>query len=292
MNDLLSPITVGEPDVAGALCVFPTFGPEPRLEYVSLAEGAARGVAVTELPGGASVNDLLVVNPLDVAVLLYEGEEVRGAQQDRTIDGAVLVPAGVKLTVPVSCVERGRWDHTRHAEPFAPSPDLAFPSLRAAKSARMREALAAAAPARADQGEVWGIVGAGAMAEEYAAHDVGSLAAAITRRDGQTGAIVAIGGRIRAFDHVSRPDAWAALHGPLVRGYALDTLRDTLAPGGPAPGVDAARDWLAAAAAATVGHAPAVGAGTRVHFASPAAAGTGLVLDGELIQLSAYAESG
>ena len=49
-----------------------------------------------ELPA-PSVNDVLVDNPLDVAVLLYEGEEVQGAQQDRTLDVSVLVAARSRL---------------------------------------------------------------------------------------------------------------------------------------------------------------------------------------------------
>src|SRR4051795_12894834 len=82
LNDVLSaPLRVGAPDVHGPLAVFPLFGPPPVLEYVAFADGCSRGVLVKELAGGASVNDLVVVNPTDVAVLLYEGEEVLGAQQ-------------------------------------------------------------------------------------------------------------------------------------------------------------------------------------------------------------------
>lgn len=51
---------------------------------MSFAQGCAAGASVKELEGGASVNDLLVLNPTDDAVLLYEGEEVLGAQQNRT----------------------------------------------------------------------------------------------------------------------------------------------------------------------------------------------------------------
>ena len=96
-DHLSAPLRVGAPDVAGALAVFPVFGPAPRLEYVSFAQGSRRGVTIKELDGGASVNDLLVVNPTDTPVLLYEGEEVLGAQQNRTFDVSVLVGAGRKL---------------------------------------------------------------------------------------------------------------------------------------------------------------------------------------------------
>jgi hypothetical protein len=83
-DHLAEPLRLGDPDVHGPLAVFPLFGPAPQLGYVSFAQGCAAGASVTELEGGASVNDLLVLNPTDDAVLLYEGEEVLGAQQNRT----------------------------------------------------------------------------------------------------------------------------------------------------------------------------------------------------------------
>src|SRR6185295_11142840 len=91
---LAAPLRVGEPDVHGPLAVFPLFGPPPVAEYVAFADGCARGVIVKELDAGASVNDLVVLNPTEVAVLLYEGEEVLGAQQNRTFDVSILVAAG------------------------------------------------------------------------------------------------------------------------------------------------------------------------------------------------------
>ncbi len=291
LTQLLPQLIVGEPDHSGALTVFPLTGPEPRLEYVSYAEGVSRGVTITELPQ-ASVNNLLVANPLDVPVLLYEGEELRGAQQDRTVDGAVLVDPGAKLSVPVSCVEQGRWDHARHAEPFAPSRQTASPELRARKAQVMRTRLAGGLEARADQGEVWAAVGPSAMADSFDASrkELDRLASSITRHDGQTGALVAIADRFAVLDFVSRPDVFAALFAPLVQGYALDG-RDgpmTLEP----PSTEDAEAWLAGIAATVVTTGDAVGIGRRVHFTAPRAGGTGLAHDEELIQLSVYAHEG
>ena len=295
-NLLEAALTVAEPDVAGPLAVFPLHGPDPRLEYVSYAEAAAQGAAVTEMPGAASVNDLLVSNPLPVPFLLYEGEELRGAQQDRTVDGAVLVPAGATIKVAVSCVEHGRWDGSRHAEAFTPSEHAAFPALRAAKSRRMRERLAGGMEARADQHEVWEAVACrsdelaapmatGAMNEafDHRRSEVSELCAAIHRRDGQIGSLVAIGGRFVVLDMVSRSDVFAALHGPLVSGYALDTIgRPAVTP----PPVEDAGALVAKLAAEPMSRARATGLGEVIHTAS----GTGLVCDGELIQLSAFIE--
>lgn len=124
---LTEPPRLGDPDVHGPLAVFPLFGPEARLEYVSFAQGRGAGVTIKELEHGASVNDLLVLNPTEQAVLLYEGEEVLGAQQNRTFDVSLLVGARSRLQVPVSCVEAGRWDARRHEETFTPAPQAATP---------------------------------------------------------------------------------------------------------------------------------------------------------------------
>jgi hypothetical protein len=174
---LATPLRLGDPDVAGPLAVFPLFGPEPRLAYRSFAQAAPLGATVTETPGGASVNDLVVANPTDLPVLLYEGEEVLGAQQNRTFDVSVLVPAGAKRTVPVSCVEHGRWDGRRHGEAMAPAPQAAYPELRRQKSAALRARAAQGLDLRADQGEVWEEVAAkahrsGVASPTDAMHDV------------------------------------------------------------------------------------------------------------------------
>src|ERR1700683_4752683 len=114
-------ITVAAPTVVGSLAVFPLIADrEPSVRYISFAEAVQQGATVKELGSGARVNDLVVHNPLDVHVLLYEGEEVLGAQQNRTFDVSALVAARSVLQVPVSCVEAGRWGGGGHAERPAP----------------------------------------------------------------------------------------------------------------------------------------------------------------------------
>src|SRR4051794_28805881 len=87
-------------DVVGPLAVFPLVAESPPAQrYLPFASAVGRGATVTELESGAQVNDLVFTNPLDVPVLLYEGEEVLGAQQNRTFDTSILVAAGTKLQV-------------------------------------------------------------------------------------------------------------------------------------------------------------------------------------------------
>lgn len=93
-DQLAAPLTVAHPDIVGALCVFPLIADRaPTLDYVAFAEGRRRGVAIKELAAGAEVGELVVHNPLELPVLFYEGEEIHGAQQNRTVDISVLVAA-------------------------------------------------------------------------------------------------------------------------------------------------------------------------------------------------------
>ena len=69
----------------------------------------------------------------------FDGEQLVGAKQNRILNTDVIVPAHSKLSIPVSCVEAGRWDGRRHSENFEPAPQAAYPELRRAKAAQVRE---------------------------------------------------------------------------------------------------------------------------------------------------------
>src|SRR5437899_10335990 len=77
-----------------------------------------------------------------VHVLLLAGEILLGGKQNRIVVEDVLVPPlSGPLTLPVYCVEQGRW--AGDAKPFTTRGSFAAPGLRA----RMLE--------RSDQREVW-----------------------------------------------------------------------------------------------------------------------------------------
>jgi hypothetical protein len=299
---LSDPLELGEPDLAGPLAVFPLFGPEPKLEYVSFADAREQGVTVKELESGASVNDLLVLNPTNAPVLLYEGEEVLGAQQNRTFDVTVLVPPAEKLRVPVSCVEAGRWDSSRHEEGFAPAPQATYPELRRAKSRQVRERVTAGAEARADQQAVWQALSlksahhgvrtpTGAMHDIYEARRgrLHELSSAIERRAAQVGALVAIGGKFAVLDYVTRPEVFSALHAALVQGYALDALEAEEAP---PPSADEARGFISLLTQVEPTQRDGIGLGREIRFAQDGLMGSGLVAGSELIQIAAFPDTG
>ena len=88
---------------------------------------------ITEVDEAGAVSQLKVVNPTNQPLLLLDGEELVGAKQNRVLNTTVLVAAKSELTIPVSCVEQGRWGYRgRH---FAPSDASLFASVRQKKAA-------------------------------------------------------------------------------------------------------------------------------------------------------------
>jgi hypothetical protein len=292
---------LGEPQVAGPLTIFPVFGPEPRLPYRGLAAASARGAYVAELDDGGIVNDVRVVNASDRALLLYEGELITGGQQDRTVDQPVLVPAGVELTVPVSCVEHGRWHHDGHGiAKFRPG-DAADPGLRAVKRATANRRAAAGGPARPDQGQVWDEVAQrldtlGIQSSSAALSDVfvdrGSAIDALRRPiepvEGQTGAVVMLLDRPIALDLVSRPEVFAELLPRLATGYALQALTLSSPAFGPETDPGVAEGFLESVLTARRGWLPTPGMGEAFSPRRQGLVGCGLRSESELIALSVF----
>jgi hypothetical protein len=292
-----------DPQIAGPLAVFPVFGSRPRLRYRSLGQAVKHGAFVTEVDEHGSVNDVLICNVSDRALLLYEGELIIGARQNRVIDQPVLVPAGVELSVPVSCVEQGRWDHGQRTAKFRPSPEAADPAMRRIKRATANSRGIAGGEARPEQAEVWREVD-----ERLRVHQVASPSSAFTelfdaRRPaldeltepvralkGQVGAVASIAGRPVALDLVSRPRVFADLLPRLASGYALqalDALHSTRV-GTAEPSNAAAQEFLEAVLGAERRWVPTPGMGDAFVPTSPSITGSGLCADGELIALSAF----
>src|SRR6185312_5307618 len=96
---------------------------------------------------------ILLRNLADIPVLILDGEELIGAKQNRVLNLTVLVPGKAELTVPVSCVEQGRWAYNNPE--FRPSKRALYADLRARKVAQASESLALSGTRSAHQIEIW-----------------------------------------------------------------------------------------------------------------------------------------
>ena len=111
-----------------------------------------RPVALPQSSGGASVNQLVLINRSKRPLLLLAGELVSGGKQDRIIGKDRIVPVGTEpLPLDVFCVEHGRW--TGVSSQFVASKTIVHPSVR--EQAAVVQ----------DQREVWDAVRAGTLAK-------------------------------------------------------------------------------------------------------------------------------
>jgi hypothetical protein len=101
---------MGEPTHCHNLTLFPLVWPQPHEPpFLLLSKAIEAGEAVVEeVSEAGSVPNLAVTNRASRPLLIPEGEILVAAKQNRVIDVTVLLAAGVKFTVPVSCVKAGR----------------------------------------------------------------------------------------------------------------------------------------------------------------------------------------
>jgi hypothetical protein len=112
----------------------------PHEDYLTLDEGMAqRLVRVGEIADG-NVNALELRNRSDRPLFVMAGEVVLGGKQDRIIGKNTVIPPRTTQSVPVFCVEHGRWSGRRAG--FRAAGALVHTKLRTKASFE-------------DQGQVW-----------------------------------------------------------------------------------------------------------------------------------------
>lgn len=273
----LPDVRVGDPIRHEALAVFPLFSTaDGAVDYLLSDEAIGAGsVTVEEVSEGGSVPNLLVTNQGDSPVLFLEGEELRGAKQNRVLNTSVLVAAHSKTPIPVSCVERGRWRYrTRH---FESGGSHSSSKLRHILKKSAYLSMKAGQGYTSDQMQVWGEVTrqmaslgssseTAAMADTFENHRerLDEFRESLRYVEGATGVAVAVGTRVVAMDLFDRPSTCAKVWNRLLSGVVMDALE-----AGPADQVAQPSDVEGLLARLKDGEwepAPAVGEGQEYRY--------------------------
>ena len=233
----LPDVRVGDPIRHEVLAVFPLFSAlDVGLDYLLSDEAIQAGaVTVEEISEGGSVPNLLVTNRGDSRVLFLEGEELRGAKQNRVLNTSVLVAAHSQTPIPVSCVEQGRWRYrTKH---FVSGGSHSSSKLRHILKKSSYQSMKAGLGYTSDQMEVWSEVSRqmdslGSSSETTAMSDTyetyqGRLAEFRERLkyiEGATGMAVAVGKTVVAMDLFDKPSTCAKVWDRLLTGVVMDAL--------------------------------------------------------------------
>jgi hypothetical protein len=283
-------------------------------DYLVLDDALALGVVeITEVSEAGSVPNLRVRNKGPQPVLIIDGEELVGAKQNRVVNLSILVPAASDLTIPVSCVEAGRWRF--RSKTFAAAPRAQYATGRAKKMAQVTASMldaAARRPPRAaaghdvgsfrsDQAEVWNDISAksarlgvrsetSAMEDLFTVHEtrIDRFVAACHPVEHQVGALFAVNGRVVGFDLFDRPETLQKVLPKLVRSVAIDALdAGQSLPASPAR--EAARLFLGIVADTPAHASKALGVGQDLRVTAPGVTAAALAASGGVVHLSAFA---
>ena len=272
---------------------------ERDADYKVLDEALALGwVEITESSEAGQVPELKVVNRGDSAVLLLDGEELLGAKQNRVLNLTILVPPRHSSTIPVSCVESGRW--RRVSKHFASAPRAHFAEGRAAKMRQVTSSMLASGVRSSDQGEVWSAIAeksarlgassdTSAMSAMYDKldHSLEDFVAAFVPVERQVGGVFLVNGRVAGLELFDAPSTWRKLSPKLVRSYALDAIdrQDLSRASVRVNRREALIDGVKSSESAVF---PAIGEGEDVRLSGLDLTGAALVARNRTIHLSAF----
>lgn len=304
LSKTLDSLEIGAPISSARLTMVPLLATaDAAPDYLLLDDALDAGLAeVTEISQGGSVPELAFRNRADRDVLLVDGEELVGAKQNRVLNLTILVAAGQQVTIPVSCVEAGRW--AWRSQRFSAGRRKLHAKARLSKmrgvSASMREA---GRRAGADiQSEVWASIddkmrAMACRSDTAALHDVydaaedrlRALRAAFAPQPRQVGAAFFIDGALVGLDVFDAPFALAKLLPKLVDSYAFDAIEgtDEDAPAA-APSLAEVRALLARIAAAPATAYPAVAVGTDLRIEGDGLHAAALCAKDRIVHLSAF----
>jgi len=297
MSFQLPQFQIGQPLTCNGLTVFPLYAPAGKQAEYQLADEAiaAATVAVQEVGEGGSVPELLVDNSADSRVLFLEGEELRGAKQNRILNTSILVAARSKIKVPVSCVEQGRW---RRTSMIFGSGKVRSPHALAYKlKASVAESLKREAGHRSDQGAVWQEVAkqqatfgvcspTAALADTYEnlADKMTAYREKLKYPEGAVGAAVAVGPRVVCIDLFDKPATCRKAWDRLLSGCILDALAGTATEG--QADARTVEQVMAEGQATAWTQAPAVGEGQEYRAEFNGCVGSALALDAAVVHMN------
>ncbi len=238
----LPAVRVGDAIRHESLAVFPLFSTiDARVDYLLSDEAIQAGsVAVEEVSESGSVPNLIVTNRGDSLVLFLEGEELRGAKQNRVINTSVLVAAHSTTAIPVSCVEHGRWRY--RSRQFVSSDSHSSSKLRHILKKSSYAAMKEGRGYTSDQSAVWTEVSrqmssldavspTAAMSDTFASNSarIEEFRARIQYVAGATGVAVAIGRKVVSLDLFDKPATCGRVWDRLLSGVVMDALEESSA---------------------------------------------------------------
>lgn len=196
-----------------------------KLDMITLKKGLELDLVEVKECEKSTVNTIKVRNDAVTPLILIDGEEILGANQNRIINSTLLIAPRTTQAISVSCTEHGRWNYKNE---FRQSEYIANYNTRRAKEFAIRSH-------HNSQQAVWNSIACleaensfksptSAMSESYdnlkINHDEFLKAFKIV--DGQCGVLVIQNGEIKGFEVLYNPQIYREYHEKILRSYLID----------------------------------------------------------------------
>ena len=300
ISKYLGELEISNPQSAHNLTMIPILSDTTfEADYLLLDEALENDVIeISEVSEDGDVPNLKVLNKGSQRVLMLDGEELLGAKQNRILNVTVLVPAKSTISIPVSCVEAGRWH--RQSSTFRSAGRTHYAEGRATKARRVNETLRERGSRHGSQGEVWGNISmkadrmrahsqTAASDEMYSVHrtSLDEYLSAFSDVPNQIGAIFSVNGFSLGVDLFDSNKALKGSLNKLIESYALDAVDQQFRGESEKSSVDATQ-FLSQIQQANPETYPGVGEGEDFRFDNGELSGGALVANERVIHLCAF----
>ena len=218
-----------KPQTYENMAIIPLKTERSYLDILTLKKGFELGLVEVKECETSQVNTLIVKNNAVTPLILIDGEEIVGGDQNRIINSTILIPAKSKMKIPVSCTEKGRWGYKSE---FKQSKYIANYNTRRAKEYASRSQ-------NPYQDVIWSEINClevennycsptSAMEESYenlkTRHD--KIVKKFSIEPDQNGTLIIVNGKIKGFEILLNPELYREFHEKILKSYIIDSEID------------------------------------------------------------------
>jgi hypothetical protein len=302
VSDYVNHLTMGTKQSYRNMAVFPLVcDRKSSAEYLLLDEALEENlIAITEVDESGTVPELTVENRSEKNLLILDGEELVGAKQNRIVNVTILIAAHATLTIPVSCVEQGRWSY--QSRRFTSKERVMPPRMRMKKSAAVYNSLLNDGSFAGNQSETWDMID-----EKLSSHGVDSHTASMgdiyeheenviddyikhfSVQDNQVGLVVMINNQVVGSDCFARHDTLQKTFPKLVKSYVLDAIDADAKKKKYMSSSQKGALFLSDVSNCLVKERPSISLGNDIRLVSQKVIGSAFSMDDEIVHLTAFA---
>lgn len=195
-----------------------------NIDLLTLKKGFELGLVEVKECEKSTVNTLIVKNNSITPLILIDGEEVIGGDQNRIVNSTTIIAPQSSMPISVSCTERGRWAYKNE---FKNSENIADYNTRRVKAYASRSKMNV-------QSKVWNSIDdleselhcaspTSAMSESYENQrtNLNKILESFEVVDGQTGVLVIINGEIKGFEIMLNSEIYRDFHEKILKSYLI-----------------------------------------------------------------------